>query len=119
VTLSTLRGATARTPDYVIAGAGTAGLVVASRLSEDPNVSVVVIEPGSDQRTNPNVTNPDAFLQAFDTDLDWSYPVAPQPGAGGQSFVLHQGKAWGGSSAINGKSQRSPFPLPPLDSYPL
>ncbi|CAI4216065.1 unnamed protein product [Parascedosporium putredinis] len=89
-------------PDYVIAGAGTAGLVVANRLSEDPNVSVVVIEPGSDQRTNPNVTNPDAFLQAFGTDLDWSYPVAPQPGAGGQSFVLHQGRAWGGSSAING-----------------
>lgn len=92
-----------RSPDYVIVGAGTSGLVVANRLSEDPRVTVVVIEPGTDQRTNPNVTDTDKFQSAFNTEIDWAYPVIAQPEAGNQTLVLHQGKAWGGTSAINGK----------------
>lgn len=92
----------AETFDYVVVGAGTAGLVVANRLSEDPSVTVAVIEPGTDQRNNPNVTNPDSFSQAFGTAIDWQYVTTKQPGAGGRELVFPQGKAWGGTSTING-----------------
>jgi len=88
--------------DYIIIGAGTSGLVVANRLSEDPSVTVAVIEPGADQRLNPNVTDIDKFSLAFDTPVDWSYVTTKQPGAGNRSLPLHQGKAWGGTSTING-----------------
>lgn len=92
-----------QTYDYIIIGAGTSGLVVANRLSEDPSVSVAVIEPGTDQRDNPDVASPDRFMKAFDTPVDWNYVTAKQPGAGDRALPLHQGKAWGGSSAINGQ----------------
>jgi choline dehydrogenase len=89
--------------DYIIVGAGTAGLVVANRLSEDPSVTVAVIEPGTDQRNNPNVTDTTKFTQAFGTPIDWYYVTTAQPGAGGRAIDLHQGKAWGGTSTINGR----------------
>ncbi|KAK8006847.1 hypothetical protein PG989_000837 [Apiospora arundinis] len=57
--------------DYVIAGAGTAGLVVANRLSANPSTTVLVIEPGGDERLNPNVTDPLAFTVPFGTHIDW------------------------------------------------
>ncbi|KAL2256145.1 hypothetical protein VTK26DRAFT_2116 [Humicola hyalothermophila] len=88
--------------DYIIVGAGTSGLVVANRLSEDPSVSVAVIEPGNDERDNVNVTGTDKFMQAFGTAIDWSYKTTPQLNADGRVFDLHQGKAWGGTSTING-----------------
>lgn len=88
--------------DYVIVGAGTSGLVVANRLSEDPSVTVAVVEPGTDQRNNPNVTVIDNFQLAFNTPIDWQYMTTTQPGAGNRELELHQGKAWGGTSTING-----------------
>nr|BBD84647.1 putative GMC oxidoreductase [Cordana terrestris] len=88
--------------DYVIVGAGTAGLVIANRLSEDPSNTVAVIEPGTDQRTNPNVTDWSRFTQAFGTSIDWQYQTVKQSGADGRVLDLHQGKAWGGTSTING-----------------
>ena len=88
--------------DFVIVGAGTAGLVVANRLSADPSVTVTVIEPGNDERSNPNVTDPWRYSFALGTELDWQYQTTAQPGAGGRVFQMSQGKAWGGSSAING-----------------
>ncbi|PKS05490.1 hypothetical protein jhhlp_008868 [Lomentospora prolificans] len=92
----------AKSVDYVIIGAGTSGLVVANRLSEDPSVTVVVIEPGTDQRDNPIVSDPGRFNEAQGTALDWSYKIVDQPGADGRGLELHQGKAWGGTSTING-----------------
>ncbi|KAK8022750.1 glucose oxidase [Apiospora rasikravindrae] len=81
--------------DYVVAGAGTAGLVVASRLSADPSTSVLVIEPGGDERANPNVTSPLAFTVPFDA-------TTPQKHLANRSLEYHQGKAIGGTSTING-----------------
>jgi choline dehydrogenase len=89
--------------DYIVVGAGTAGLVVANRLSENPSVTVAVIEPGTDQRDNPNVTNPDNFQKAFNTAVDWNYTTVKQPGAGDRALPFRQGKAWGGTSTINGE----------------
>ncbi|KAI1375851.1 putative GMC oxidoreductase [Hypoxylon crocopeplum] len=88
--------------DYVIAGAGTCGLVLANRLSEDPNVRVAVIEPGGDVRNNPNVTDVTGFTQALNTDIDWQYSTTPQPGGSNMSIPFHAGKAIGGTSTING-----------------
>ncbi|KAI0013576.1 putative GMC oxidoreductase [Xylariaceae sp. FL0662B] len=88
--------------DYVIAGAGTCGLVLANRLSEDPNVRIAVIEPGDDVRSNPNVTDVSAFTLALGTEIDWQYTTTPQPGAGNRSITYHAGKAIGGTSTING-----------------
>lgn len=94
------------TCDYVIAGAGTCGLVLANRLSEDPNVKVAVIEPGDDVRNNPNVTDVTAFTLALGTEIDWQYTTTPQPAGGNKSIPFHAGKAIGGTSTINGKDLR-------------
>jgi choline dehydrogenase len=88
--------------DYVIVGGGTAGLVVASRLSEHANVTVAVIEPGGDQRANPNVTRVDAYGRAFNTSVDWQYKTAVQGYSGQRVLEYHAGKAIGGTSTING-----------------
>ncbi|KAI1107184.1 putative GMC oxidoreductase [Jackrogersella minutella] len=88
--------------DYVIAGAGTCGLLLANRLSEDPNVKVAVIEPGGDVRNNPNVTDVTRFLRALGTDIDWQYTTTPQLGANNKPLPFHAGKAIGGTSTING-----------------
>ncbi|CAJ2506396.1 Uu.00g005260.m01.CDS01 [Anthostomella pinea] len=94
--------ANCQTYDYVIAGAGTCGLVIANRLSEDLNVRVAVIEPGDDVRNNPNVTDPAKFTVPFGTSIDWQYVTTPQAGAGNRSIAWHAGKAIGGTSTING-----------------
>ncbi|KAG7284608.1 hypothetical protein NEMBOFW57_009213 [Staphylotrichum longicolle] len=88
--------------DYIIVGAGTSGLVVANRLSEDPSVTVAVIEPGTDQRDNINVTSTTAFGNSFGTAIDWAYSTTKQHEAGNKELPLHAGKAWGGTSTING-----------------
>jgi choline dehydrogenase-like flavoprotein len=89
--------------DYVIVGGGTAGLVIANRLSEVSNITVAVIEAGGSVLNNPNVTDPLGFIRAFGTDIDWSYSTVPQKFGGNQSLAMHGGKALGGTSTINGK----------------
>jgi choline dehydrogenase-like flavoprotein len=89
--------------DYVILGGGTAGLVIASRLSEDPSVNVAVIEAGDFQRNNPNVTSSTALGVAKDTQVDWQYASNTGPYAGNRSLIWSAGKGLGGSSLINGK----------------
>lgn len=90
--------------DFIIAGGGTSGLLLANRLSANPSTTVVIIEPGQDVRTNPNVSDPAKFLgeAAFDTSIDWAYLTTPQPHAAGRTLELHAGKAVGGISTING-----------------
>ncbi|KAI0097596.1 GMC oxidoreductase [Nemania sp. FL0031] len=88
--------------DYIIAGAGTCGLVLANRLSADPRVRVAVIEPGDDVRNNINVTDPALFTVPYGTSIDWQYSTTPQPAAGNRTIPFHAGKAIGGTSTING-----------------
>ncbi|KAK9441554.1 glucose oxidase [Metarhizium brunneum] len=88
--------------DYVIVGAGTAGNVVANRLSRDPNISVAVIDPGADQRSNPNVTNPMIWLNNLGTSTDWAYKTVPQANASNRVITFDAGKGIGGTSLING-----------------
>ena len=65
--------------DYVIAGGGTAGLTVAARLSEDPDVTVAVIEAGKDQSGDLEVQAVNLVQAQFDNPVyDWSFKTVPQ-----------------------------------------
>jgi len=89
--------------DYVIVGAGSAGCVLANRLSADPDVSVCVIEAGpSDHLTF--IHTPGAFgYFMFSKKYDWSYDAKPNPNIRkGQPIFCPRGKTLGGSSSING-----------------
>jgi choline dehydrogenase-like flavoprotein len=86
--------------DYVIVGAGSAGCVLAKRLSEDPDVRVTLIEAGGSDR-NLNVRVPAAFANQFHTRLDWDYATEPEPAVDGRSLYIPRGKALGGSSSMN------------------
>ncbi len=87
--------------DYVIVGGGSAGCVVASRLSEDPSVTVCLLEAGGDGR-NLLIRAPLAFTVAMPRGINsWHYQTVPQPGFHGRRGFQPRGKALGGSSTIN------------------
>ncbi|KAJ5496410.1 Glucose-methanol-choline oxidoreductase [Penicillium fimorum] len=90
------------TYDYIIVGSGTSGLVVANRLSEQKNTTVLVIEAGGSVYNNPNVTDTLGYGKAFDTDIDWAYKTTDQEYASGTQQTVRAGKALGGTSTING-----------------
>ncbi|GJE92683.1 GMC oxidoreductase [Phanerochaete sordida] len=88
--------------DYIVIGGGTAGCVVASRLSEDPNVSVVVLEAGPPHIDDPVNDEPSAFLKPIlDPEYDHRYTTTPQPGFDGQPTMFPRGRGLGGTSQIN------------------
>ena len=86
--------------DYVIVGAGSAGCVLAARLSEDPDTTVLLLEAGGPD-TKENIHVPLGYLQLQRTDVDWNYVSAPEPNCGGRRIALPRGKVLGGSSSIN------------------
>jgi choline dehydrogenase len=87
-------------PDYVIVGAGTAGCVLAARLSEDPDVSVLLLEAGGPD-TAPEIHVPAMFPVVFKSGLDWDLLGEPEPGLGGRRLYLPRGRVIGGSGSIN------------------
>jgi choline dehydrogenase len=86
--------------DYVIVGAGSAGCVLAARLSEDPETSVLLLEAGPPD-TNQNVHVPLGYLSLARTEVDWDYHSAPEPNCNGRQISLPRGKVLGGSSSVN------------------
>ncbi|HEX3434010.1 MAG TPA: GMC family oxidoreductase N-terminal domain-containing protein [Solirubrobacteraceae bacterium] len=86
--------------DYVIVGAGSAGCVLANRLSEDPSVRVLLLEAGKKDRS-PNIKIPAAFPNQFHTKLDWDYTTEPEPHVDNRSLYIPRGKSVGGSSSMN------------------
>lgn len=91
--------------DYIIVGAGTAGCVLANRLSEDPSVSVLVLEAGS-KESDPNIAIPMNYRKLFNSKVDWGYRSVPQKnsflGYSKRSPFYSMGKAIGGTSSTNG-----------------
>ena len=88
--------------DYVIVGAGSAGCVVANRLSKDPKVRVTLLEAGPPDR-NPWIHIPVGYLHCIGNPrTDWMYKTAPDPGLHGRSLLYPRGRVLGGCSSING-----------------
>jgi choline dehydrogenase len=86
--------------DHVIVGAGSAGCVLASRLSADPGRTVLLLEAGGRDRGQ-EIGIPAAFSKLFHTPFDWDYRTVPQPGLGGRELYWPRGRVLGGSSSIN------------------
>jgi choline dehydrogenase-like flavoprotein len=86
--------------DYVIVGAGSAGCVLANRLSEDPDVEVLLLEAGPPD-VNQNIHVPLGYLKLGGTEIDWDYWAAPEPLCNNRRIPLPRGKVLGGSSSIN------------------
>jgi len=86
--------------DYIIVGAGSAGCVLAHRLSEDPNCRVLLLEAGGEDDVTA-IRTPALFSQLQDSPCDWSDRTLPQTHMQGRRIYIPQGKVLGGSSSIN------------------
>jgi choline dehydrogenase len=86
--------------DYVIVGAGSAGCVLAARLTENPSVRVLLLEAGRPDDAD-EIHIPAALNLLFQSSYDWGYRTVPQDRAAGQSVYWPRGKVIGGSSSIN------------------
>jgi len=97
--------------DYIVVGAGSAGCVLASRLTEDDRTRVLLLEAGGDDRplkepsqvlSNLMIHVPVGYAQTIkDSKVNWLYVTEPDPGTGGRRHVWPRGKVLGGSSSIN------------------
>jgi choline dehydrogenase-like flavoprotein len=86
--------------DYVIVGAGSAGCVLAERLSEDPDVRVAVLEAGGSDR-QAEIQTPIAFPAVFKSAIDWDLYGEPEPGLDNRRLYLPRGRVIGGCGSIN------------------
>ncbi|MGW5107154.1 GMC family oxidoreductase [Nocardia sp. NPDC004123] len=86
--------------DYVVVGAGSAGSVLAARLSENPDVQVALIEAGP-RDTAEEIHLPVAFPALFKSPLDWDFDTEPEAGLLGRRAYLPRGRVLGGSSSMN------------------
>jgi choline dehydrogenase len=86
--------------DYIVIGAGSAGCVVANRLTEDPDTTVLLLEAGTPD-TKPEIQIPLAGMKLLGSEVDWSYFSEPEPYLNNRKIFCPRGKVLGGSSSIN------------------
>ena len=88
-------------PDYIIIGGGSAGCVLASRLSADPTCHVVLLEAGGEDH-NPLIHIPAGYIKTMvNPSLNWMFETEPEESSGNRKIAIPRGKVLGGSSAIN------------------
>ena len=88
--------------DYIVVGAGSAGCVLANRLTEDGGATVLLLEAGG-KDTSPMIHIPVGYAKTLkDPKVNWLYQTEEDPGSGGRPHVWPRGKVLGGSSSING-----------------
>lgn len=94
------RGQAPAEAEFVIVGAGSAGCVLAHRLSANPSIRVAVIEAGASGEADPAVITPGRWPALIGSAYDWGFRTESSPGLGDRSVAFPRGKAHGGSSAI-------------------
>ena len=91
------------TYDFIVVGAGSAGCVLAARLTEQPDVSVLLLEAGGSEHGHFKMKMPAAWRDTFqDPTLGWGYRSEPEPFADNKSIPVPRGKVLGGTSSVNG-----------------
>ena len=86
--------------DYIVIGAGSAGCVVANRLTEDSGTTVLLLEAGNPD-TKPEIQIPAECLSLLGSEVDWAYFSEPEPYLNNRKIFCPRGKVLGGSSSIN------------------
>src|SRR3981189_1798508 len=86
--------------DFIVCGSGSSGSVVARRLAENPDVSVLLIEAGGTD-DGPSLTHADPRFLNLGSERDWNFRAQPNPRLNGRSIPLNMGKVLGGGSSIN------------------
>ncbi|MGI8702201.1 MAG: GMC family oxidoreductase [Nocardioidaceae bacterium] len=87
--------------DFVVVGAGSSGCALTRRLSDDPNVTVALVEAGG-QPDRPEIAAPSDYYKLWGSEIDWNYRSLPEAGTAGRRHQLPRGRVLGGTSALNG-----------------